>query len=161
MNIFRSHNLLLKTKIYLLRSYVFTVLLYEVGFWTLTEASMNKLQVFEMWCYRRILRIIWEGRFTNNEILRKNDKQCEIVITLKQSKIEYLGYYNAEIMKARESTNRPSLLQGKVYGKRGSGRRISRLQNLQKWFSLNTITLFRAVANKVKIALLVANVRNE
>ncbi|CAG9836785.1 unnamed protein product [Diabrotica balteata] len=55
--IFKSHNLPLKTKIRLLRCYVFTVLLYGVESWTLTEASMGKLEAFEMWSYRWILRI--------------------------------------------------------------------------------------------------------
>ncbi|CAG9830832.1 unnamed protein product [Diabrotica balteata] len=89
--IFKSHELPLKTKMRLLRCYVFTMLLYGVESWTLTEASMGKLEAFEMWCYRRILRISWVDRVTNIEVLRRMDKTCEIISTVKQRKLEYLG----------------------------------------------------------------------
>lgn len=157
-NVFRSHNLPLKTKIRLLRCYVFTVLLYGAEAWTLTEASMKKLEAFEMWCYRRILKISWVDRITNNEVLRRMNKTCEILNEVKRRKLEYLGH----IMRNEQRYSLLQLiLQGKVHGRRGPGRRrISWLHNLRTWFSLSTTGLFRAAANKIRIAMLVANIRN-
>lgn len=158
-NIFKSHSLPLRTKARLLRCYVFTVLLYGVESWTLTEASMRKLEAFEMWCYRRILRISWVDRITNEEVLRRMDKEREVLNNIKKRKLEYLGH----IMRNEHRYSLLQLiLQGKVLGRRGPGRRrISWLHNLRKWFSLTTAGLFRAAANKIRIAMLVANIRNE
>lgn len=158
-NIFKSHSIPLKTKIRLLRCYVFTVLLYGVESWTLTEASTKKLEAFEMWCYRRILKISWVDRITNDAVLRRMGKEREIVNNVKKRKLEYLGH----VMRNEQRYNLLQLiLQGKIFGKRGPGRRrISWLQNLRKWFSLTTTGLFKAAVNKIRIAMLVANIRNE
>ena len=155
--IFKSRDLPLTTKIRLLRCYVFSILLYGVEAWTLTNATMKKLEAFEMWCYRRILRTSWMDRVTNAEVLRRLNKECEIILHVKQRKLEYLGHIT-------RNENRYSLLllilQGKVYGKRGPGRRRnSWLQNLRQWFSLTTTGLFRAAADKIRIAMLIANIR--
>lgn len=158
-SVFRNHDLPLKTKIFVLQCYTFPVLLYGAEAWTLSEASMKKLEAFEMWCYRRILRISWVDHVTNNEVLRRMGRECEITAIIKKRKLEYLGH----IMRNEERYGFLQLvLQGKVYGRRGPGRRrISWLQNLRKWFNMTTTGLFRAAANKVRIAMLVANIRNE
>lgn len=156
--IFNSRDISLKTKCRLLNCYIFTVLLYGMEAWTLTVASMNRLEAFEMWCYRRILRISWVDRVTNVEVLRRMGKECEILMTVKTKKLEYLGH----VMRNQERYGLLQLiLQGKVNGKRGPGRRrISWLQNLRKWYNTTTTELFRAAINKVKIAVMIANIRN-
>lgn len=157
--VLRSRDLPLKTKIFVLQCYTFPVLLYGTEAWTLSEASMKKLEAFEMWCYRRILRISWVDRVTNIEVLHRMGKECEVIKTIKKRKLEYLGHI---IRNEQRYGLLQLILQGKVYGKRGPGRRrISWLQNLRKWFNMTTTGLFRIAANKVKIAMLVANIRNE
>lgn len=156
-NLFKSCYLPLPTKVRLLRCYVFSVLLYGVESWTLTEASMKKLQSFEMWCYRRILKISWTQHVTNIEVLRKMNKECEIPIRVKQRKLEYFGHISRN---ERRYGLLQLILQGKIYGRRGPGRRRnSWLQNLRQWFSLTTTGLFRTAVNKVRIAMLVASIR--
>ena len=70
-SLFKSHDLTINTKIRLLRCFVFSILLYGVESWTLTEATTNKLETFEMWLYRIILSISWTAHVTNVEVLRK------------------------------------------------------------------------------------------
>lgn len=130
--IFKSHNISLETKMRHLRCYVFTVLLYGIESWTLTEATTKKLEAFEMWIYRRMLKISWTARITNKEVLRRMKKELEILYTIKRRKLEYLGH----IMRNQHRyTLLQSIMQGKVKGKRGPGsRRISCLRNLKAQF---------------------------
>lgn len=157
-SVFKDRDLHINTKMRLLRCYVFSVLLYGVESWTLTETSLKKIEAFEMWLYRRILRISWVDHVTNAEVLRRMNKTTELIYTIKSRKLQYLGH----IMR---NENRYGLLQqilqGKVNGRRGPGRRrISWLKNLRTWFSMTTTDLFRTAINKVRIAMMIANIRN-
>uniref|UniRef100_A0A8D9AW28 Reverse transcriptase domain-containing protein n=1 Tax=Cacopsylla melanoneura TaxID=428564 RepID=A0A8D9AW28_9HEMI len=102
--VFKSHNLTLDTKMRLLRCYVFSVLFYGVESWTLNETISNKLNAFEMWLYRRILKIPWTARITNENVLKRMNKNKEIMNTVKARKLQYLGH----IMR---NENRYELLQ--------------------------------------------------
>jgi len=68
--LFKSHN----HKVKLLRCYVFSILYYGMQSWTLTEATQKKLEAFEMWLYRKILRISWVDRVTNETILGRKKR---------------------------------------------------------------------------------------
>ncbi|KAL1447598.1 hypothetical protein WDU94_009869 [Cyamophila willieti] len=155
--VFRSHDLTMDTKVRLLRCYVFSVLFYGVEAWTLTEATSDRLEAFEMWLYRRMLKISWKDKVTNTEVLNRMKKGKEILKTIKIRKLQYLGH-------VMRNENRylllQKILQGKVEGRRGRGRRrISWLKNLRTWFNQTTTQLFRAAVNKVQIAIMIANVR--
>jgi hypothetical protein len=157
--LFKSHNLNLEIKVRLLRCYIFSILYYGVESWTLTEAMEKKLEAFEMWLYRRILRISWTDKITNETVLRRVGKEREVMYTIKRRKLEYLGHIMRNSTKYRLLK---VILQGKVFGKRGIGRRrISWLKNLRKWFSTTTTNLFKASVNKIIIARMIANIRNE
>jgi hypothetical protein len=156
--VFKNRDLTLGTKCRLLRAYVFSVLLYGVEAWTLSQSAVGRLEAFEMWCYRRVLRVSWVDRITNDEILHRMGKEREIMVTVKKRKLEYLGH----IMRNEQRYGLLQLiLQGKICGSRGPGRRrISWLKNLRTWFNGTTGELFRAAASKVKIAMMIANIRN-
>lgn len=155
--LFKCHFLNLPTRVRLLRCYVFPVLLYGAETWTVTEAASKRLDAFEMWLYRRILRIPWTAHVTNKNVLQRLNKEMEIMTTIKARKLEYLGH----IMRNKERYGLLQLvLQGKVMGRRGPGRRrISWLKNLRTWFATSTTGLFRASVNKIIIARMIANVR--
>lgn len=157
--VFKSHSLNIGIKIRLLRCYIFSILFYGMESWTLTEATERRLEAFEMWLYRRILRISWMDKVTNKSVLERMNKSLEVMNTIKKRKLEYLGH----IMRNDNKYGLlKSVLQGKVYGKRGPGRRrISWLKNLRTWFSKTTTELFRAAVNKVIISRMIANIRNE
>lgn len=155
--LFTSKDLSLPLKIRLVKCYVFPVLLYGAEAWTLTEALMKKLEAFEMWVYRRILRISWTEHTTNQEVTRRIGKEKEVASTIKQRKLEYLGH----ILRHEKYRLLQLILQGKIDSKRGPGRRRhSWLQNLRQWFGLTSAELFRSAVNKIRIAMLIANVRS-
>lgn len=150
-----SRDLTMDLRIRLLRCYVFSILLYGVEAWTLTEAMCKKLEAFEMWTYRRILKIPWIAKVTNTEVLRRMGKDTEILNAIKRRKLEYFGH----VMRNDKYHLLHLVIQGKIDGNRGPGRRkISWLKNLRQWFGLSTTSLFRKAVDKVQIMLLIANV---
>lgn len=152
-----GRDLSLTLRMRMVRCYVFSVLLYGVESWTLTENTMKKLEAFELWTYRRMLRISWIDHVTNVEVMKRMGKDKEVINTVKTRKLSYFGH----VMRHPEIYNILHLvLQGKVEGKRGPGRRrISWLKNLRQWFGQSTSGLFRAAVNKVKIVNMIANIR--
>ena len=79
-------------KIRLLKCYIWSTLLYGAETWTLTKATVNKLEAFEMWCYRRILRISWTEHKTNKEVLCMLNIKRQLVYTIKKKKLTYFGH---------------------------------------------------------------------
>lgn len=152
-----SRNINIELKLRLTRCYIFSTLLYGAESWTLTETLLKKLQAFEMWVYRRLLRISWVDKVRNEEVLSRLSKQPEINKNIKIRKLEYF----AHVIRHPERYNVLHLImQGKIEGKRGPGRRrTSWLRNLRDWFQKSSAALFRAAANKIIIANMIANVR--
>uniref|UniRef100_A0A8D8UG11 Uncharacterized protein n=1 Tax=Cacopsylla melanoneura TaxID=428564 RepID=A0A8D8UG11_9HEMI len=145
----RGINIPLKAR--LVRCYIFSVLLYGVESWTL----MKKLEAFEMWVYRRILRISWVDKVSNERVIQRMNKEKEIVNTIKTRKLQYLGH----ISRNPERYKIPLLLlKGKGEGRRGR-KRTSWLQNLRQWYGKNNSFLFMAATNKAEIANLISHVR--
>lgn len=72
--------------------YVFSIGLYGAETWTLTKATTNKLDAFELWLYRRIVRISWTEKIKNIEILHRIGKKKEFMVTVKYRKLQNLGH---------------------------------------------------------------------
>uniref|UniRef100_A0A8D9DVR2 Craniofacial development protein 2 n=1 Tax=Cacopsylla melanoneura TaxID=428564 RepID=A0A8D9DVR2_9HEMI len=155
--ILSSHDLSLDTRVRLLKCYVFPILLYGVEAWTLNKECEDRLQAFEMWAYRRILRISWTDRVTNVNVLRRMGKEVEIINEVKKRKLTYLGH----IMRGPKYEILHLIIQGKIMGKRSVGRRrISWLRNLREWFNCSSNELFKVAINKIRLTLMIANLRN-
>lgn len=151
-----SRDIDLALRIRVLKCYVFSILLYGAESWTLTETMCKRLEAFEMWTYRRMLRISWVDKVRNTEVLNQLSKQTEIINTIKKRKLEYFGH----ILRNSKYQLLQLIMQGKIDGKRGPGRRrTSWLKNLRQWYGASTRTLFRRAVNKLQIALMIANVR--
>ncbi|XP_077287784.1 uncharacterized protein LOC143912378 [Arctopsyche grandis] len=109
----RDFNLDLRMRI--LHCYVLSVLLYGVESWTMTQATEKKLAAFEMWCFRRMLRIPWVDRVRNEEVLNRMKRKRELLSVVKRRKLRYLGH----VMRNPKYEIIQLILQGKVQGKRG------------------------------------------
>lgn len=118
-------------------------LLYGAEARTLTDASCKRIDVFEMWCYRRMLRISWIHHVSNDTVLQRINGQLQYV---KRRKLEYFGH----IMRNEKYHLLQLILQGKIEGRRSAGRRrLSWLRNLRTWTGMSSAALFRAAVNKV------------
>ncbi|KAF6214379.1 hypothetical protein GE061_009119 [Apolygus lucorum] len=146
----------LDMKMRIVRCYVYPVLLYGAESWTLSEDAERRIQAFEMWVYRRLLRISWVDRVTNAQVLHgMGCSQPELLYIVKKRKLEYLGHVLRNEEKYRLLQN---VLQGKVKG--GPGRlRISWLANLRKWFGVSSVKLFRRAVHKSGLAEMIANIQ--
>jgi hypothetical protein len=156
--VFCGRDLSLEMKLRLMRCYVLSVLFYGMESWTLKKIDTKKLEAFELWMYRRILRISWTERVTNVEVLRRMNKEKEVIFTIKKRKLQYLGH----ITRGERYELLRIIMQGKIAGKRSIGRRRnSWLKNLREWYSCSSNELFRSAVSKIRIALMIANLRNE
>lgn len=157
-NLLTSGDLSLELKNRIVKCYIYPVLLYGVESWTLSEAAEKRIEAFEMWVYRRILKIPWTDHVSNNEVLNRMKCQPQLLLTIKTRKLEYFGHVMRNDNKYRLLQN---IIQEKVEGKRGPGRRrISWLANLRRWYGVTSTELFRCAANRIRIAMMIANIRN-
>ena len=146
----------LKLRMRIVRCYVFPVLLYGCEGWTLTKALEKNLEAFEMWCYRRMLKIPWTDFVRNTEVLDRMGKKVELLYDVKRRQLEYFGH----VMRNEKYRLLQLIIQGKIEGRRGPGRRkTSWLKNLRDWYGVNSISLFRAAVSKIRIATMIANLR--
>lgn len=151
-----NRNLNIRLRIRLTRCYIFSILLYGAECWTVTATLLKKLEAFEMWIYRRILRVSWIDKVTNVEILRRLDKETEIVKTIKTRKLGYLGHISRH---PERYGILQKILKGELEGRqRGRGRkRTSWMQNLREWFNEPNASLYQIVQNRDQLAHLITN----
>jgi hypothetical protein len=153
---FSNRDLPLDLRTRMLKCYVFSTLLYGMEAWTLKKADVQKIQAFEMWCFRRILNISWVDKVTNAEVLRRIGKEPEMMKIIKSRKLQYFGH----LLRGEKYQLLQLIIQGKICGKRSRGRpRTSWLQNLREWFQYNTRELFSAAKDKEHIAMMISNLR--
>ena len=81
-----ARHISMKTRKIIIKAYVWSTLLYGCETWTITIRNMNKLQSFEMWAYRKMMKISWREKKTNEEVLEMVDEQLYIIPTIKKRK---------------------------------------------------------------------------
>ena len=153
-NLLTDRTLNLNIRFNFVRCYVHSTLLYGVEAWTLKVSSINKLEAFEMWVYRRMLRIPWTDHITNQEVLHRMNKDRTILETIKKRKTAYLGH----VMRQDKYRFLQLIMEGKIEGKRGPGRRqCSWLKNLRDWTGLDSNSLLRRAQDRDEFARIVAD----
>lgn len=151
-----SRQLSLNLRLRLVKCYVFPVLLYGMEGWTLLDQHCKKIEAFEMWIYRRMLRIAWTDRIRNTEVLLRLNATTEVINTIKRRKLEYFGH----VMRGQGYRLLQLIIQGRIVGRRLPGRRrTSWLKNLREWYGKSTKSLFRAAVSKIQIARMIANLQ--
>src|SRR6267154_1038438 len=115
-------NIRFSTKIKILNCYVFSILNYGCESWTWNKAMRKKVNAFEMWCCRRILKIIWKDRIKNEEVLRRLQTKYHFVEDMMKRKMKYAGH----VLRDSSGLSHLQILEGYVEGKRkvGAPRRV-------------------------------------
>ncbi|XKL64613.1 hypothetical protein PGB90_004699 [Kerria lacca] len=120
----------LELRIRVMQCYVIPVLLYGVETWSIKAASVKKLEATEMWFLRRLLKIPWIERVSNQEVLRRAGTERSLMKIIERRKTSYLGH----ILRGEKYGILRLILQGRVEGKRPKGRRKhSWSQNIKQW----------------------------
>ena len=91
-SIFKSREITLPTKVHLVKAMVFPVVMYGCESWTVKKAEHRRIDVFELWCWRRLLRVSWTARRSNQSILKEISPGCSLEGLMLKLKLEYFGH---------------------------------------------------------------------
>ena len=91
-SILKSRDITLPTKVHLVKAMVFPVVLYGCESWTVKKAERRKIDAFELWCWRRLLRVPWTARRSNQSILKEISPGCSLEGLMLKVKLQYFGH---------------------------------------------------------------------
>ena len=91
-SIFKSRDISLPTKVRLFKAMVFPVVMYECESWTVKKAERQKIDAFELWCWRRLLRVPWTARRSNQSILKETSPGISLEGMMLKLKLQYFGH---------------------------------------------------------------------
>ena len=120
-SIFKSRDITLSTKVRLVKAMVFPVVMYGWESWTVTKAEHRRIDAFELWCWRRLLRIPWTARRSNQSILKEISPEYSLEGLMLKLKLQYFGH----LMQRTDSLEK-TLMLGKIEGRRRRGRQRMR-----------------------------------
>ena len=120
-SIFKSRGITLPTKVRLVKAMVFPVVMYGCESWTVKKAEHRRIDAFELWCWRRLLRVPWTARRSNQSILKEISSGCSLEGLMLKLKLQYFGH----LMRRADSLEKTLMLEG-IGGKRRRGRQRMR-----------------------------------
>ena len=115
-SIFKSRDITLPTKVRLVKATVFPVVMYGCESWTVKKAECWRIEAFELWCRRRLLRVPWTARRSNQSILKETSPGCSLEGLLLRLKLQYFGH----LMRRADSLEK-TLMLGGIRGRRRRG----------------------------------------
>ena len=116
-SIFKSRDITLLTKVLLVKAMVFPVVMYGCESWTVKKAERRRIDAFELWCWRRLLRVPWTARRSNQSILKEINPGISVEGMMLKLKLQYFGH----LMRRVDSLEK-TLLVGRTGGRRRRGR---------------------------------------
>ena len=120
-SIFKSRDITLPTKVHLVKAMVFSVVMYGCESWTVKKAERRRIDAFEVWCWRRLLRVPWIARRSNQSILKEISPGCSVEGLMLKLKLQYFGH----LMRRVDSLEK-TLMLGGIGGRRGRGQQRMR-----------------------------------
>ena len=120
-SIFKSRDVTLLTKVRLVKPMVFPVVMYGCESWTVKKAECRRIDAFELWCWRRLLRVPWTARRSNQSILKEISPGCSLEGLILKLKLQYFGH----LMRRVDSLEK-TLMLGVIGGRRRRGQQRMR-----------------------------------
>ena len=120
-SILKSRDITLSTKVRVVKAMVFPVVMYGCESWTIKKAECIRIDAFELWCWRRLLRVPWTARRSNQSILKEISPGCSLEGLTLKLKLQYFGH----LMRRADSFVN-TLMLGKIEGRRRRGRQRMR-----------------------------------
>ena len=115
-SILKSRDITLPTKVCLVKAMVFPVVMYGCDSWTVKKAEHQRIDAFELWCWRRLLRVPWTARRANQSILKEISPGCSLEGLMLKLKLQYFGH----LMRRVDSLEKTLMLEG-IVGRRRRG----------------------------------------
>ena len=116
-----SRGITLPTKVHLVKAMVFPVVMYECESWSIKKAERQRIDAFELWCWRRLLRVLWTARRSNQSILKEISPEYSLEGLMLKLKLQCFGH----LMQRTDSLEKTQML-GKTEGRRGRGQQRMR-----------------------------------
>ena len=116
-SIFKSRDITLPTKVHLVKAMGFPVVMYGCESWTIKKADCQRMIAFELWCWRRLLRVSWTTRRSNQSIVKEISPECSLEGLMQKLKLQYFGH----LMRRTDSFEK-TLMLGKIEGGTRRGR---------------------------------------
>src|SRR5574341_250581 len=120
-SILKSRDIILPTKVRLVKAMVFPVVMYGCESWIVKKAERRRIGAFELWCWRRLLRVPWTARRSNQFILKEISPGCSLEGIMLKLKLQYFGH-----MMRRVDSLEKTLMLGRIGGRRKRGRQRMR-----------------------------------
>ena len=114
-SILKSRDITLSAKVCLVKAMVFPVVMYGCESWTIEKAEHRRIDAFELWCWRRLLRVTWTARRSNQSILKEISPEYSLEGLMLKLKLQYFGH-----LKQKDSFEK-TLMLGKIEGRRRRG----------------------------------------
>ena len=113
-SLLKSRDITLPTKVHLVKAMVFPVVMYGCESWTVKKAESRRIDAFELWCWRRLLRVPWTARRSNQSILKEISSGCSLEGLMLKLRLQYFGY----LMQRADSLEK---MLGGIEGRRRRG----------------------------------------
>ena len=133
-SILKSRDITLPTKVHIIRVIIFPVVMYECESWIIKKAEHQRIDAFELWCWRRLLKAPWTAKRSNQSILKEINPEYLLEGLMLKLKLQYFGY----LMWRADSLEKTLILE-KIEGRRRRGRQ--RTRRLDSIFKSRDITL--------------------
>ena len=117
-SIFKSRDITLPTTVHLVKAVFFPVVMYGCESWTVKKAECQRIGTFELWCWRRLLRVPWIARRSNQSILKEISPGCSLEGIMLKLKLQYFGH----LMRRVDSLEKTLMLEGLGAGGEGDDR---------------------------------------
>ena len=124
-SILKSRDITLLTKVYLVKAMVFPVVIYGCESWTIKKAERWRTDAFELWCWRRLLRVVWTARRSNQSIRKEISPEYSLEGLMLRLILQYFGH----LMRRADSPEK-TLMLGKIEGRRRSQQRMRWLDGI-------------------------------
>ena len=115
-SILKSRDITLPTKVYIVKAMVFPVVMYGCESWTIKKAECRRIDAFELWCWRRLLRVPWTARGSNQSILKEISPEYSLEGLMLKLKLQYFGH-----LMGRSDSLEKTLMLGKIEGRKEKG----------------------------------------